>query len=358
MVAGVACSESRGSNMPPDSEIRSSIPTPANPLPKGDRILELDANAPENEDYDLVMELASELGAESIRLSVYWDEIETAPGIYNPDPNWLAIANQYYAAQEMSISLTLSVLDTTEIRLPQDLKAKSFSDPEVIERFNRFLDYVDSQLTDVDLVYLAIGNEIDGVLGDNPQDWEDFTFFYQNTAFHARQIWPDLSISTKVTYDGFYNQSAEYAKEIYRESDLVMTTYYPLNGDFSVQDPIVVLEDFRELADLFPDKEILITEIGYPSSPENDSSQEKQAEFIHYTFQAWDQHKTQITLLSYSWLSDLPASSVQELESYYGVKDRGFAEFLRTLGLRTYPGAGENKLGYETFQNETSLRGW
>ena len=109
---------------------------------------------------------------------------------------------------------------------------------------------------------------------------------------------------------------------------------------------------------MFPGKEIMIAEIGYPTSEENNSSPEKQAAFIRYLFQAWDEHADQITVMSYSWLSDLSKASVSDLESYYGLKDRGFAEFLRTLGLRTYPGAGEDKPGFEVFIEETSQRGW
>jgi hypothetical protein len=318
----------------------------------------LDANAPEDEDFDKVIEMAKELGAESIRLSIYWDDFETAPGVFDPDPNWLAIANQFYSAQDLKISLTLSVLDTTEIRLPSDLEGKSFADQEVIQRFINFLDYTKTQLTDVELVYLAIGNEIDGVLGGDEKAWQDFDSFYQETAAYAQMVWPDLPISTKVTFDGIKNEAAPFVNEIYRNSDVVMVTYYPLEGDFNVKDPEVVLDDFQALVGFFPEKQILIPEIGYPTSPENKSSEKKQAEFIHYSFQAWDEHREQITLLSYSWLSDLPSSSVKDLETYYGLNDKGFAEFLRTLGLRTYPGSGEDKLGYQVLRTEAKLRGW
>ena len=358
MIAGTSCTETDQDYQNPDPKALTSIPTPDNPQPKGDRILELDANAPENEDFDQVIGLARELGVESIRLSVYWDDIETEPGVYNPDPNWLAIANQYYAAQDLSISLTISVLDTTEIRLPEDLEGRSFSDPEVHNRFNDLLDYVKTQLADVDLSYLAIGNEIDGVLGSDSAEWEEYREFFEFTADHARELWPGLPISTKVTFGGLTGSIAGTAQEIYQESDLVMTTYYPLNGDFTVKEPEVILEDFRTLAELFPGKEILMTEIGYPSSVENGSSPEKQAAFIHYMFQAWDEHRDLITVLSYSWLSDLPESSVRELESYYGLKDKAFGEFLRTLGLRTFPGAGENKPGFDIFLAEAEVRGW
>jgi len=354
----LACDGSREINSTSEPNSQVSSPALINVSPKGQRILELDANAPENENYDSAMDLARELGAESIRLSVYWDDIEIKPGVYNPDPNWLAIANQYYSSQGLAISLTISVLDTTEVRLPDDLDGKSFSDPEILIRFKGLLGYIKTQLVDVDLIYLAIGNEIDGVLGNDPAAWKEYRDFFEPAAESARELWPDLPISTKVTYDGFTGSMMETSRDMYRNSDVVMTTYYPLNGDITVKDPDVILKDFQILADLFPKKEILMTEIGYPTSAENNSSPEKQAKFIHYMFQAWDEHSGQITVLSYSWLSDLPESSVRELESYYGLNDQRFGEFLRTLGIRTYPGAGEDKIGFGTFLTETNARGW
>lgn len=352
-LATLACQESR--------EIAEQEFIPTTPeffVAKGQRILELDANGPENGNYDQVMALARELGAESIRLSVFWDDIEIEPGVYQPDPNWLAIANQYYSAQGFSISLVISVLDTTEIRLPADLEGRSFDDPEVIARFQGLLEYVKTQVTDVELVSLAIGNEIDGVLGNKQSDWQEFKTFYELSAANARGLWPDLPVSTKVTFEGLIGPTGETARALYDNSDVVMTTYYPLEGDFTVRDPEVIKEDFQILADLFPDKKIHITEIGYPSSEVNGSSQAKQARFIQAMFQAWDENADQIPVLSYSWLSDLPEESVQELQSYYGFRDNRFGEFLRTLGLRTYTGSGENKEGFLVFSAEAKARGW
>ncbi len=199
IMASVACDGSNEINSVPSY---SSIPTPTNPFPKGDRILELDANASQNQDFDQAMDLARDLGAEFIRISVFWDDIETEPGIYNPDPNWLAIANQYYSSHDLAISLTISVLDTTEIRVPGDLVDRSFSDPEMQNRIRGLLDYVKTQLVDVDLTYLAIGNEIDGVLGNDLTFWNDYRDFFDPAAEYARELWPDLPVSTKVTFYG------------------------------------------------------------------------------------------------------------------------------------------------------------
>ncbi len=93
---------------------------PDNVLPKGNRQLEIDITDAENGNYDHSIALVKEVGAESVSLSLFWDEIETAPGVFAPDPNWLKISNLYYPGQDFSLSLVISVLDTSEIRLPSE----------------------------------------------------------------------------------------------------------------------------------------------------------------------------------------------------------------------------------------------
>lgn len=64
--------------------------------------------------------------------------ILTHPGEYNPDPNWLAVANLFYPAQEMVVSLTIPVIDTSSTRLPAELADKSFDDPEAVKGYERY----------------------------------------------------------------------------------------------------------------------------------------------------------------------------------------------------------------------------
>jgi hypothetical protein len=358
ILIGTACEDTREPALSPAEESLVQLPTPQDVLDKGDRRLEIHITDPENNDYDQSISTVKDLGAESVSLSIFWDDIETSPGVYNPEPNWLAIANLYYPPNDLKVSLVISVLDTTEIRLPDDLMDKSLADPEVIQRFHDFLGYIKTQIPDLELSSLAIGNEIDGVLGDDQEAWTAFQSFFEATAPQVRELWPGVPIGTKIMFSGLTGPTKDAAREINTSADIVMATYYPLKGDFSVMDPTVVLEDFRKITQIYPDREIHFMEIGYPTSETNHSSPEKQAEFIQYMFQAWDENEDQIKVISYSWLTDLPMSSVRELESYYGLSDPGFAEFLRTLGLRTYPGSGEDKIGFEAFQLETQARGW
>lgn len=345
----------------PATEISTPQVIEINPeevLPKGNRQLEIDITDAENGDYDQSIALVKEVGAESVSLSVFWDEIETAPGTFAPDPNWLEVANLYYPGQDFQVSLVISVLDTSEVRLPADLAGKSFADPEVISRFRAFLDFIKSQIPDLKLASLAIGNEIDGVLDSDSGAWEQYSIFFTPAAEYARGLWPEVPVGAKVMFEGLTGSTSKYAWDLNQSTDVVMVTYYPLQGDFSVKDPEVILEDFARITEMYPDQEIHFAEVGYPTSEINNSSPEKQAAFIHNMFLAWDNHSSQITLISYAWLTDLSQASVKEYENYYGLPDPAFGEFLRTLGLRTYPGSGEDKIGFQVFQAEAKARGW
>ncbi len=94
------------------------------------------------------------------------------------------------------------------------------------------------------------------------------------------------------------------------------------------------------------------------SSEVNESSEADQTAFIREIFAAWDAYADQIQLISFTWLNDLPRASVQELEAYYGLKNPGFAEFLRTLGLRKYAGASTDKPAWSALAAEAEVRGW
>ena len=354
LCAGIACDGSGDGS--PASKVE--LLKPVDVLEKGDRMLEIHITDPEDGNYDESIKRIQDLGTESVSLSIFWDEIEVSPGVYNPDPNWLEIANLYYPPQDLNVSLVISVLDTTEVRLPKDLQGKSMADPETIQRFIDLLGQIQTQIPDLELTSVAIGNEIDGVLGSDQNAWSEFQTFFEAVAPEARELWPGVPIGTKIQFSGLTGPMKDAAKKVNASADIIMATYYPLNADFSMQKPDVVLDDFQRITDIYPGREIHFNEIGYSTSETIHSSPKKQADFIHYMFQAWDENSDQIKMISYSWLTDLPISSVRELESYYGLSDPGFAEFLRTLGLRTFPGSGEDKIGYEAFKLEARARGW
>ena len=139
---------------------------------------------------------------------------------------------------------------------------------------------------------------------------------------------------------------------------LALASYYPLKSNSDVKEPIVVGYDFQTLVSLYPGQPIYIEQIGYPSSAALGSSNTKQSEFIQEVFKQWDVYPSQIQSITFTWLTDLSWASVNEFSAYYGSYDMKFQEFLRTLGLRTEPGAGQDKPAFVTLKTEAQVRGW
>ncbi|MEA3336702.1 MAG: hypothetical protein U9R25_12380 [Chloroflexota bacterium] len=276
------------------------------------------------------------------------------PRRIQPGPNWLAIANIFYPTQDTALSLTISVIDTTSARLPADLAGKPFDDPEVIQRFNGLLDFVATQTPDLTLATLSIGNEVDGYL--NGKQWAQYQEFFRATSAHARQLWPDVPVGAKAMFDGLTGDAQEPLMALNQHSDAIFVTYYPLDRDFTVKEPDIVLADFDAISQLYPDRSIYFLELGYPSGEDNDSSQAMQAEFVRQTFQAWDAHQDQVKLISFTWLTDIDPAAVKGYERYHGISGKGFASYLGTLGLRTYN--GEDKDAFRALNDETKRRGW
>lgn len=320
----------------------------------GDRLLGIDITPAEDDDYDKAVVLAKSAGAEVASLSVFWDDIETSPGVFEPDPNWLEIANLYYPAQSLKVALVISVIDTNQKRLPADLQDEAFDDPEVIARFEKLLDYIFTQIPDLDLVSLSIGNEVDIYLGSNVRVWEQYETFYIAAIEHAHQLRPNLLVGTKGTLPGLTGDLRDHLESLNRQSDVILVTYYPLENDFTVKDPTVVKEDFQAITNQYPDKLIYFDELGYPSGAKCNSSEAKQAEFVRRVFAAWDVHLDQIGLVIFTWLTDVPPDSVREMENYYGLSDKAFLEYLGTLGLRNY--SGTDKQAFTALKIEVGNR--
>jgi len=218
------------------------------------------------------------------------------------------------------------------------------------------MDYVFSQIPDLDLVAISIGNEIDAYLCEDSGKWDQYQKFYNETSAYIRDKNPSVKIGCKTTFDAVTGKNEKEIKVLNKESDVIMVNYYPLNSDFSVKDPSVVQPDIDGLTSLYMNRIIYITEAGYPSSPQVGSSEEMQREFIREIFKAWDKHRLQVKLIDFVWLHDLSKSEVDIFVEYYGVLANPFKEFLRTLGLRTYD--GKEKQAFIALKAEAEIRGW
>jgi hypothetical protein len=319
----------------------------------GNRILGISVNETPRVKYLSSFIAAKQMGLQSVSLNLPWDEIETSPGVYS-NKN-LSVANQFYPTQQIRLSLVVTLIDTNRLRLPKDLVGKHFDDPVVIDRFNRLMSWVVTQIPEVTLNCVAIGNEVDVYLGSNKELWQQYTNFFARTAAHVRQLRAGTPVGAKTTFKGI-SAHADLIHALNHYADVAMVTYYPLKDDFSVKAPTAVLGDFATMVQLLPGRPIMILEAGYPSSTLLESSERKQSEFVHEVFDAWDRYPVAIREIEFTWENDIPETTVRQLGTYFGGSDAKFLAYLGSIGLRDEN--GKPKMAFATLSEETKKRGW
>ena len=88
-------------------------------------------------------------------------------------------------------------------------------------------------------------------------------------------------------------------------------------------------------------RNVVFQEVGYPSATQLNSSESKQAEFIHQVFAAWRDSQQRIEFLNLFLLYDFSSDLVNNLTAYYGLSDANFVAYLATLGLRNTNNTGK-----------------
>jgi hypothetical protein len=334
------------------------ITTSRGPAPKGQRLLGVSITESETEGFASAIARAQAAGMQTTSLALAWDDLESAPGVFGSNPDWLAIADAYYPSIGVAISLEINPIDTVTWRVPAYLSGLPIDDPLVVSAYKNLLTWAFAQIPNLDVIDFVIGNEIDGVLGADPVQWARYTNFLAQVAPHARQQRQGLSVGSKVMFDGLLGPAAPLAASLNRYTDAVLTTYYPLWPDFTVKPPSTVQVDFAALVGAYPGRRIRFKELGYPSGALCLSSEALQAEFIRQTFAAWDIYRAEIEQIEFVWLTDISPEVLDQYRLYYGNNDPVFLEYLATLGLRTYPALGTDKQGYVTLAEQAHLRGW
>ena len=337
-------------------------------LPKGDRVFAWNVDETENAKYDSAIYYAQMACMESIHMSRLWSWIEPDSGNFDSTfiANTLDPANVYYPIINLKVELQLSVTNTVNKETPLDLQNINFDDPRMINRFKILLDTVFAHIPDVELSALNIGNESDILFGTDQIQYNQFKTFLNAVVPYAKQLYfnlhgTNLKVGTTLTFGGITNPTKTALCQMLNQSlDITSVTYYPLNPDFTMRSPTVVSGDFGLLVAAFPNtaQPIYMVECGYSSSSVCNSSEALQAQFFENVFTAWDTYQANIPFLTIFKTTDWSHATIDFLETYYGISDPIFLEYLRTLGVRTWPGDGTNKLGYETILCELDARNW
>ncbi len=322
---------------------------------KGDRKLAIDVGMDKSNDYGKAFSLAKSAGMQQMGIYINWTDAETSPNKYGHA--LYPLINSYYPEIGMPIDLTITPINTNQPMMPEDLAGKALNDPVVIARFEKLLDYTFTSLNKVKFTSIIIGSEIDVYAGTDKNRWREYIDFYKTISTYVHQKYPGIPVATELTFSGITSNAKPYLSEINQTSDIVGVSYYPLNGDFTVKKPTIVSTDFATLVNLIPQKPIYFYQFGYPSSSINNSSPEKQRQFIASTFSAWDKYRQNIKMIDFTWLHDTSNSQADQFNTFYGGGgNKQFTAFLASIGLRTYEGA--DKPAWLELKKQAAARGW
>ena len=348
----------------PGSDTNQEWECPGTYETKGDRFLGMDIlNAAETGTFEDDFEKAKEFGIEFTGLHLLWTGIETSPEIYSDPGNALTIFNTFCTENNIKLSLTIRPIDMTGKTVPSDLESTRFNNELMKSRFKSLIDFVFTQIDYQLLTSLQIGNEIDGydTSEEDPDFWSDYGDFLFDIRTYVDSEYPGLKTGFTVTLLGV-TSGAHSTSGVFEALSgvvhVVGVTYYPLNNDFTVMDPEVVESHFDAITSKFSGSTIYLQEVGYQTSSECNSSENKQAHFVCQVFHAWDTYRDTIKLIEFVRMNDVTQSQAEEFAGLYGVGEDKFIEYIRTLGLRTYDGNGTDKEAFSTLKEHANIRGW
>ncbi len=320
------------SNPPSSQTVAMSINTPNSSVPFT------------SQELDDAVALAQGAGVRGVIATYTWSSLETTPG--QIDVSSLQSGLSYYHQHGLQVLLGIQVINTVKREVPSDLETVPFDDPQFISRFHALLDAVRATLSGTER-YISIGNEVDVYLQAQPNEWAPYTGFYQDAVAYLHSSSPALLVGVTTTFAGYSVASTAEVHTLNAPSDVIILTYYPLQGDSQALPATSPTTDIPLMLKLADGKPIVLQEAGYPSGTPNASSEASQQQFVTSLFQAWRDAGSNLPFLSYFLLYDFDQPTCAALGTYYGSQDPAFLSYLCTLGLRHSDGSP--KAAWNTF---------
>lgn len=353
-----ACSNGDKNNSSVIYPLAEAIPA------QGTRILGLDIKETPSVTYASAYEQAVNIGVREVSLSLNWKLLE--PDIGNYDNTLAALIDSFYPLQTADFTLVLRPLDTPGPSLPSGLSGQTYDDPDVINAFENFLSNLHAQMPNLNtsgkLKWIQVGNEIDAYLGSDAVKWLQWQVFFNAAKIKIKSLWgSSVQVSSIIQFSTLTdNNKLPLYLNLLPDLDNASLTYYPLNADFTMRPPSTVANDFDFMVKTIPNKNILLQECGYPSSPVNNSSETLQAEFISAVFKAWDKHSSRIHFIDLTWQYDVSANQVDQWVIDFSMtgntNENTFRGYLGTLGLNNYDST--EKLALQRLRDELLARKW
>lgn len=314
------------------------------PPPAFNQLVAMSINTPNSsgpftaQELDDAVALAQGAGVHGVIATYTWSDLESTPG--QIDASAIQSGLSYYHQKGLQVLLGIQVINTVKREVPSDLETVPFDDPQFISRFHALLDAVRGALSGTER-YISIGNEVDAYLRAQPNEWAPYTSFYEDAVSYLHTHSPGLLVGVTTTFAGYSAASTAAVHTLNGPSDVIILTYYPLEGDAQVQPASSPSTDIPLMVSLADGKPVVLQEAGYPSGTLNASSEASQQQFVTDLFQAWRAAGNAVPFLSYFLLYDFDQPTCNALGTYYGSADPAFLSYLCTLGLHHSDGTAK-----------------
>ena len=344
-------------------------------VPKDSRLFSIAITLPEIEDisnfwdaYEKALDLAIATGIDLPgELPFTWSKIEKRNVFgkisYRDDNTLKAI--EILKRKGLPVVITIAPFETANNRIPKDLRQLPYDDSKVIERFEKFIDWVYEVTDGLDVVAIVLGNEFDIHLAfqaaNGSDRWDEFERMAAQTKSYVKSLnrWRAAPFALEPTYDGLTGPYRHKLQRINQLADVIGVSYYPLKEN-SVHEPTILGKHLTNLFKLYPHKKIDFYQYGYPSSTRINGSLEKQRQFIEETFNKWDMYNDKIRLITFTWLYDVQQVHIEGMgtETLGSLPpSQAFVEFLGSLGLHGQK-VGSEKPAFKELKKQLQLRGW
>jgi len=327
---------------------------------KGSRLLAIEVNETPSVSYASALSDARSLGVDEVNIAFDWSVLEPAPGVY--DTSQLKPINDLFGANGVPITLNMRPVNGPRLTMPADIAGFDFDSPFVTNRAVTLFNFILSELPDVNFNSFVVGSEVDLFLESNNLRWNQYEDFMVIAVAKIKDNWgTSMPVGTIITYDGLMSANTrDFASSMNNHTDIVCTTYFPIDNNFQMEDPANVSTDLTALVQRYSTREIHLQAAGYASAATINGSEERQAQFVRNLFGFWDAQNNRITKINFYWQQDRPSGEVSQLVDFYNYdgtpQEDAFEAFIESLGLRTQNGIP--KEGWATLEEEAGARGW
>lgn len=268
-----------------------------------------------------------------------WAEFERLPGHFTlGSPQFLASTAQNL---DLPISFTIRIIDNVNRTVPSDLQGRSFDSPEMV---SRLLDLITEVVPIIRgrARWLILGYEVDSYFRNHPEEIRAFSELFRIASRRVKELAPELRVSTGLTYYGL-TELTETLPSLNSQLDFLAITYTPLNPDFTVQAASVLPADFARMKTAAAGRKIVLSEIGYPTSGLNHSSEAEQESFYALALSEFSAAPDSFEAGNFMTLADLTEEDAKAYSSFYdpGNQVPLLKSALQTLGMFDANGRGK-----------------